>query len=316
MESAFGQVLSPTSVGSFKNLKSCYSLPTTSSTDALLSVSRLVHDKKSVLIDHSGLHLYDNSKKVLRSLNKFKSSNTLDLVLTAPEDNGVYSLLGNQIPDFISPKLRKRFIKTIQSYHTMHFKSLKELTEFFHRALGHPDLPTMLLMATSSSFTSWPKELTPSVIRKHFPSCSDCSIGNLSERPLPSPSETLTDIPSHTIIGAEFEIDIKGKYTAPDGKPVRSFDGSLYTFNGIDLASDYAYSASIASRVGLLLHVMRLRDFITASGKTLKVLRTDNEFLTIAIRSWCAQNHIKLLPSLPHRHNKTRRIERFHRSLI
>ena len=43
-------------------------------------------------------------------------------------------------------------------------------------------------------------------------------------------------------------------------------------------------------------------------------MRTDNEFLTIAIRSWCAQNHIKLLPSLPHRHNKTRRIERFHRS--
>jgi hypothetical protein len=136
----------------------------------------------------------------------------------------------------------------------------------------------------------------------------------LSERPLPSPSENLTDIPSHSIIGAEFEIDIKGKYTAPDGKPVRSFDGSLYTFNGIDLASDYAYSASIASRVGLLLHVMRLRDFITASGKSLKVLRMDNEFLTIAIRSWCAQNHIKFLPSLPHRHNKTRRIERFHRS--
>jgi hypothetical protein len=179
MESAFGQVLSPNSVGSFKHLKPCYSIPTSSSTDALLSVSRLVKHEKSVPIDHSGFHLYDNSSKVLNSLNKFKSSNTSDLVLKAPEDNGVYSLLAHQIPDFIAPKLKKRLIKTIQSYHTMHFKSLKELTDFFHRALGHPDLPTMILMAKSSSFTSWPKELTPSVLRKHFPSCSDCSIGNL-----------------------------------------------------------------------------------------------------------------------------------------
>jgi hypothetical protein len=83
-----------------------------------------------------------------------KTSNTSDLVLRAPEDNCVYSLLAHQIPDFIAPKLRKRLIKTIQSYHTMHFKSLKELAEFFHRALGHLDLHTMLLMATSSSFTS------------------------------------------------------------------------------------------------------------------------------------------------------------------
>ena len=46
----------------------------------------------------------------------------------------------------------------------------------------------------------------------------------------------------------------------------------------------------------------------------MKILRTDNEFLATAIRAWCAQEHILLLPSLPHRHNKTRRIERFHRS--
>ena len=89
MESAFGQVLSPNSVGSLKHLTPCYSIPTSSSTDALLSVSRLVKHEKSVLIDHSGFHLYDNSSKVLNSLNKFKSSNTSDLVLKAPEDNGV-----------------------------------------------------------------------------------------------------------------------------------------------------------------------------------------------------------------------------------
>ena len=98
--------------------------------------------------------MYDNSSKVFNSLNKFKSSNASDLVLNAPDDNGVYSLLAHQIPDFIAPKLKKQLITTIQSYHTMHFKSLKELAEFFHRALGHPDLHTMLLMATSSSFTS------------------------------------------------------------------------------------------------------------------------------------------------------------------
>ena len=106
MESAFGQALSPNSVGSFKNLAPCYSISTSSSPDALLSVSRLVKTKKSVLIDHSGFHLYDNSSKALSSLNKFKSSNASDLVLNAPEDNGVYSLLAHQIPDFIAPKLK------------------------------------------------------------------------------------------------------------------------------------------------------------------------------------------------------------------
>jgi hypothetical protein len=151
MESAFGDILSPTTVGTFKNLTPCYSLPLSSSDYALLSISRLVNTEKSVLIDQSGLHLYDNSPTVLQSLNKFKNFSAKDLILTAPEDNGVYSLLSHQIPEFISPKLRRKLIKTIQSYHTMNFQSLKDLTEFFHRALGHPDLPTMLLMANSSS---------------------------------------------------------------------------------------------------------------------------------------------------------------------
>jgi hypothetical protein len=131
MESAFGEKLSPTSVGTFKNLTPCYSLPLSSSDDALLSISRLINMDKSVLIDQNGLHLYDNSPTVRHSLNKFKNLSATDLILTAPEDNGVYSLLAHQIPEFLSPKLKKRLIKTIQSYHTMNFQSLKELTEFF-----------------------------------------------------------------------------------------------------------------------------------------------------------------------------------------
>ena len=42
MESAFGEILSPDFVGSFKSLP-CYSLSLSSSSDALLRVSRLVH---------------------------------------------------------------------------------------------------------------------------------------------------------------------------------------------------------------------------------------------------------------------------------
>ena len=121
MESAFGEILSPTTVGTFKNLKPCYSLPLSSSDDALLSISRLVNTEKSVLIDQSGLHLYDNSPTVLHSLNKFKNFSAKDLILTAPEDNGVYSLLSHQIPEFLFPKLRRKLIKTIQSYHTKNF---------------------------------------------------------------------------------------------------------------------------------------------------------------------------------------------------
>ena len=160
----------------------------------------MINTDKSVLIDQTGLHLYDNSPTVLQSLNNFKNFSAHDLILTAPEDNGVYSLLSHQIPEFLSPKLRRRLIKTIQSYHTMTFQSLKELTELFHRVLGHPDLSTMLLMANSSSFTSWPKELSPSVIRKYFPTCSDCPIGNLAERPLLS-VHVSSDLHNHSEVG-------------------------------------------------------------------------------------------------------------------
>ena len=104
MESAFGEILSPSTVGTFKNLKPCYSLPLSSSDDALLSISRLVNTEKSVLTDQSGLHLYDNSPTVLNSLNNFSAK---DLILTAPEDNGAYSLLSHQIPESLSPKLRR-----------------------------------------------------------------------------------------------------------------------------------------------------------------------------------------------------------------
>jgi hypothetical protein len=104
----------------------------------------------------------------------------------------------------------------------------------------------------------------------------------------------------------EFEIDIKGKFTDPSGKATRSYCGSLFTFSGVDIGSGFGYSHAIASRAGLLVQVIRLRDFIRDSNKTLKILRTDNEFLASAIRSWCAENHILILPSLPHRHNKTR----------
>ena len=64
MESAFGEILSPTTVGSFKNLTPCYSLPISDSDDALLSISRIVYMDKSILIDHSGLNIYENSSLV------------------------------------------------------------------------------------------------------------------------------------------------------------------------------------------------------------------------------------------------------------
>ena len=147
----------------------------------------------------------------------------------------------------------------------MRFTSLKELVHFFHHALGLPDLSTMISMTISSSFSSWPSELTPSVIRNRFPVCIDCPLGNLAERSLPSQHLTSPLIFECTVWEA-LKLIWKGKYSAPDDKPVRSFDGSLYTFKDVDLASDYAYS----SRTGLLLYNIRLRNFIHARGKKWK----------------------------------------------
>ena len=100
MESAFGEILSPTSttVGSFKNLTPCYSLPISDSDDALLSISRIVNMDKSILIDHSGLNIYENSSLVSHSLNNFKILSASDLILTAPGENGVYLFIRTPDP--------------------------------------------------------------------------------------------------------------------------------------------------------------------------------------------------------------------------
>ena len=89
MESAFGEVISPTNVGSFKSLSPCYSLPISESNIALLSVSQLVHTNKSVVINESGFHLFENSPMFNSSLNKFMTSSSDNLILTAPETDGV-----------------------------------------------------------------------------------------------------------------------------------------------------------------------------------------------------------------------------------
>ena len=51
------------------------------------------------------------------------------------------------------------------------------------------------------------------------------------------------------------------------------------------------------------------------SGKILKVIRTDNEFLTKQAQNWAATNGVSFQPSTPDEHNTVRRVERVHRTL-
>ena len=53
-------------------------------------------------------------------------------------------------------------------------------------------------------FTSIPKELTPKVIRKHFPACEACPAGNLAQRDITREASDREFVP-----GEEFQLDIE-----------------------------------------------------------------------------------------------------------
>jgi hypothetical protein len=111
--------------------------------------------------------------------------------------------------------------------------------------------------------------LTSAVIRKYFPTaCPDCPFGNLQMRHPP------VDPPIHHDPGAVFEVDVQGKWTDSDGKPVKSFGGDLYAIAAVDCASNLIFARTTQIRVSLVDHLESLRVSVASTGKLLKTMST------------------------------------------
>ena len=109
-------------------------------------------------------------------------------------------------------------------------------------------------------------------------------------------------------------MDFKGRWTGPDGRPAPTFAKHLYTFSAIDSISGFAYARLCRNRVTVVAHLEELRLFVQASARQLKILRCDNEFSTAAVKTWALQHKIQLLPSVPHEHDRVRKVDRLHRT--
>ena len=122
--------------------------------------------------------------------------------------------------------------KLISRYETVQFSDLYHFVRFWHEAMGHADIKTMLLIATRiashpSEFHGFHREFTPAIIRKYFPvTCNACPLGNLNRRP--SNVAAGTSSPREILSGEEMEIDIHGKVSDSAGRPSPTFSGALY----------------------------------------------------------------------------------------
>jgi hypothetical protein len=182
--------------------------------------------------------------------------------------------------------------------------------QFWHEALGHPSMAIMLNMISSGTYNNLPKELTTKAIRKYFPLCAECPIGNLARSPLPQMCT-----PREIAIGDEFQIDLEGPWLKSDSDEyLTTFSGCKYTLTAIDMMSRMPFGWLLKSRKHLIRYLEELRLAIQAMGRQLKVLRTDDEFITTEIKAWCLKEHITLLPCVPYEHAQIGVVERVHRT--
>ena len=114
-------------------------------------------------------------------------------------------------------------------------------------------------------------------------------------------------------IGSEFEVDFKGKWTDADGRPAPTFKKELYSFTAVDTSSRYIFTGLCPNRVAVIDHLECLRLFVVSSGKTLTVIRTDDEFRTSSAIHWAREHNVKFKVSIPFEHDTVKVVERFKR---
>ena len=187
---------------------------------------------------------------------------------------------------------------------------LRLLRRKLTRILGNCDAAMMSSLAEPGKVTNFPSHLTPSIIRNHFPiGCPDCPMGNLQRRP-----SQYSDLSSSSI-GGEFEVDYKGKWTNADGRSAPTFKKELYSFTAVDTSSIYIFTRLCPNCLAVIDHLESLRLFAVSSGKTLTVIRTDNEFLTSSAIHWAREHNVKFKVSIPFEHDNVKVVERTHRTL-
>ena len=186
---------------------------------ALLSVSQINKFNKAISIftstDCKIIKLDNKIDNLLRNITTTAEQNNLVLV-NGKEENGIYKCLFNDLGKNKQPKSFKLTNATDKfagaSYYTnvpsARVDSIKELVRFFHETWNHASMELMISIVKHKLIINIPETLTEKAIRKHFPNCNACPVGNLQQRPaLSLPAER------ELTIGQEWEIDLTGPMT-------------------------------------------------------------------------------------------------------
>ena len=183
VEQADGTKLVSSGVGTLAG-SPAYVMPDMSET--LLGANVVCKLGNIMLVDHEKILCVGSDASTRASLSAFYEyirKNKHLVKFTAFEENGCYKVLRSKIRPLTS---KKQMAKLISRYETVQFSDLPHFVRFWHEAMGHADLRTMLLVANRiishpSEFNGFPREFTPSIIRKHFPvTCNSCPLGNLN----------------------------------------------------------------------------------------------------------------------------------------
>jgi hypothetical protein len=290
------------------NLSLSNTYVTPSIPQGIISPQLLMQENDCSLLFHSNdVYLLPNNHVDFISNSLINDEISTKIASLDSTDN-LYKVFPNNPPITCIPTAQT---STIRRYSTVNFKDLPEVVNFWHCALGHADAEVMIKFFTSNNLPIDSNQtLTSSNIRKFFPTtCPDCPLGNLQAKPAP-----FVPVPDETP-GSTFELDYKGKWTDASGRPTKTFQGHLYTFTAVDSATGFVFSKLAKSRLSVVDKLEALRLTIANSGRVLKVIRTDNEFVTRLSKAWAKIHNIQFQPSIPYSHNTVRHIERLHRTL-
>jgi len=198
-------------------------------------------------------------------------------------------------------------------YQSAEFKQYHELVRFFHEAWGHPSRELMCFIVKNRIFKNIHPDLTEKVIRRHFPHCEACPAGNMAQRDKP---HSLPPSTSPVAIGSVWHVDIKVfADTSKARKHKRAIGGYTSAMNCIDQTSDFVFGYLLKNHQNLENYLDKLRLQVHAQHRTIVIIHIDNEYIPESILAWALENHITLLPCIPHEHWSIGAIERYNRTL-
>jgi hypothetical protein len=188
--------------------------------------------------------------------------------------------------------------------------SIKELVRFFHETWNHASIELMCSIVKHKLILNIPTALTETVIRKHFPNCGACPIGNLQQRPaLSYPTEREIQI------AEEWEIDLLGPMTDENKKKCPSFSGALYGLICKDIKSRKRIGFLLRNKGYLLRYLKHLINICHQHKRKVNVFRMDSELVTAEITAYCESQQIQIHPCVPHEHATLGNIERDNRTV-